>query len=191
MKKVSEKLLQQILHELKEIKVEQQGMKTELQELKVEVHEIKVEQQEMKAEVQEIKVEQQEMRAEVQEIKVEQQEMRTGVQAIKVEQQGMRTELQEVKAEQRLMSAKLDENIQITHAIFDRQEETDAKLGALTMDVHKIHGEITSIKEEQTLHSSILQQLAAGQARQEKILERLSFRSIEHESDIAELRRAK
>lgn len=37
---------------------------------------------------------------------------------------------------------------QMTRAIHDRQEETDAKLEALTMDVHKLHGEVTSLKQD-------------------------------------------
>jgi peptidoglycan hydrolase CwlO-like protein len=37
---------------------------------------------------------------------------------------------------------------QITRAIYDRQEETDAKLEALASDVHKLHGEITAIRQE-------------------------------------------
>lgn len=174
---VSEKILQQILHEFKEFKVELQGMKAEQQDIKVELKEMRTEQQDVKVELKEMRTEQQDMKVELKEMRAEQQDIKV--------------ELNEMRAEQSLMSARLDENIQLTRAIFDRQEETDAKLEALTMDVHKMRGEITSVKEEQTMHFSILQQLAAGQARQEKILERLSFRSIEHESDIAELRRAK
>ncbi|ERI09756.1 hypothetical protein [Aneurinibacillus aneurinilyticus] len=37
---------------------------------------------------------------------------------------------------------------QITRAIHDRQEETDAKLEALAMEVHKLHGEVASVKED-------------------------------------------
>ncbi|MNJ50405.1 hypothetical protein D3C77_456770 [compost metagenome] len=37
---------------------------------------------------------------------------------------------------------------QITTAIRDRQEETDAKLEALTMDVNKIHGSTVRIDQK-------------------------------------------
>lgn len=37
---------------------------------------------------------------------------------------------------------------QITTAIRDRQEETDAKLEALTMDVNKIHGSTVRIEQK-------------------------------------------
>ncbi len=62
-------------------------------------------------------------------------------------------ELKEIKSEQRSMKHDLDlvksqltENTNLTRAIFDRQEETDAKLEALTMDVHNLHVEVTDIK---------------------------------------------
>ncbi|AVD55934.1 MAG: hypothetical protein SOH59_07805 [Heyndrickxia faecalis] len=37
---------------------------------------------------------------------------------------------------------------QIVRTIRDRQEETDAKIDALSMDVHHVHGEIAGVKEE-------------------------------------------
>lgn len=45
------------------------------------------------------------------------------------------------------------------------------------MDVNKLHGQFTRLKE--------------GQERHDKLLEKLSVRSIEHEADISELRRIK
>lgn len=36
---------------------------------------------------------------------------------------------------------------QIVRSIRDRQETTDAKLDSLTMEVHKVHGEVTTIKD--------------------------------------------
>lgn len=66
---------------------------------------------------------------------------------------------------------------QMVRVIHDRQEETDAKLESLTLDVHKVHGELSSLKQ--------------GQERQEKILETLALRSIEQESELREVKRAK
>jgi len=37
---------------------------------------------------------------------------------------------------------------QIVRAIRDRQEESDAKLDSLSMDVHHVHGEIAVVKEK-------------------------------------------
>ncbi|MEK0285313.1 hypothetical protein P5F76_01075, partial [Caldifermentibacillus hisashii] len=42
----------------------------------------------------------------------------------------------------------LTETNQIVRAIRDRQDETDAKLDALSIDVHKLHGELNFVKEE-------------------------------------------
>ncbi|AZS18479.1 hypothetical protein EI981_26395 [Paenibacillus lutimineralis] len=89
----------------------------------------------------------------------------------------MKSELGSLKETQALMQSQLSETNAIVRAIRDRQEETDAKLDALSMDVHKLHGELTHLKE--------------GQERHERILEKLSLRSIEQETDISALRRAK
>lgn len=66
---------------------------------------------------------------------------------------------------------------QITTAIRDRQDETDAKLEALTMDIHRLNGTVEAIKEDVT-------ELKKGQLRQDKILESLAVRSLEQETDI-------
>ena len=80
--------------------------------------------------------------------------------------------------EQRLdnLDAGLKELFQLTKAIIHRQEMTDAKLEALTLDVHKIYGMMVSFQ--------------ASQERQDKILEMLSLRSLEQEGEIRDLRRA-
>ena len=62
-------------------------------------------------------------------------------------------------------------------AIIHNQEATNALLKALTEDVNYIKGDVMDIKDKL--------------GDQEKILERLALRSIEHEADIAELRRIK
>ena len=49
------------------------------------------------------------------------------------------------------------------------------------MDIHHIRGEVTS-------HQKILEQLSENRLRQGQILERLSVRSIEQETDIALLK---
>jgi hypothetical protein len=51
-------------------------------------------------------------------------------------------------------------------------------------DIHYIKGNVTLLKENQ-------QTMLLIQQEQQKILERLSFRSITQEADIAELRRMK
>lgn len=75
------------------------------------------------------------------------------------------------------IKSQLNEHTQLFHAIRDRQEETDAKLDALSMTVNYIQGDLTSLKE--------------GQERQDRILESLSLRSLEQETEIRELKRIK
>lgn len=131
----------------------------------------------------------QQILSELKEVKTDIQGMKTDIQGMKTDIQVLKTDVSSIKKEQQLMKIQLDENTQMIRAIYDRQEETDARQEALTMDVHKLHGEVASIKEEQILHSDILKKLADGQARQEKILERLSVRSIEQEAEILAVRR--
>lgn len=69
------------------------------------------------------------------------------------------------------------ELLQIVRSIRDRQETTDAKLDALTMEVHKIHGELTSIKKEQDRHN--------------KISTSPALHSLEQETELRELKQAK
>lgn len=45
------------------------------------------------------------------------------------------------------MKSQLDENTQLTKAIYHRQEETDAKLENLSFNHHKLHGDVSNIKE--------------------------------------------
>ncbi len=115
-----------------------------------------------------------------------------------------------------MMSDKLDmiyeavqELQQITRAIQNRQEETDAKLESLTLNIAHMQGDMTRMQEDMTRmqgdmaemkeelvsvkglvknHDALLEQLLKSQVRQEKILERLSIRSIEQESEIFTLR---
>jgi len=42
----------------------------------------------------------------------------------------------------------MNELRQVTRAILDRQDETDAKLEALTMEVHQLKGEVAELKRD-------------------------------------------
>lgn len=117
-------------------------------------------------------------------IEAEQSSMKTDFQSMKSDMQSIKTEMQSMKADivglkesQELMQTQISETNSIARAIRDRQEETDAKLDALSMDVHQLHGELSSIKVTQERH--------------EKILDKLSLRSIEQEADIHDLKLAK
>lgn len=78
----------------------------------------------------------------------------------------------------------LDELKQIVLALRDRQEESDAKIEALSMDMNKLHGVVAG-------HSELLHSIVDTQKRQEKILETLALRSIEQETELREFKRIK
>lgn len=146
---MSEQLLHQILQKLDHIEVEQMSMKTEMQTMKTDM----------------------------QTMKSDMQTMKSDIEIMKSDMGTVKSDILDLKESQGLMQIQLNETNAIVRAIRDRQEETDAKLDALSIDVHKLHGEIASIKEDQERH--------------EKILEKLSLRSIEQEADIRELKLAK
>ncbi|WP_050632163.1 hypothetical protein [Bacillus andreraoultii] len=56
--------------------------------------------------------------------------------------------LKPIKEELKTIKTQLDENTQITKSILHRQNETDAKMDSISIDVHKVHGELTFVKEE-------------------------------------------
>jgi chromosome segregation ATPase len=107
----------------------------------------------------------------------------------KLEQHDKRFDQQDKKFE--LMFSRLDhhENMIVsliksvatnnTHLV-----ELQADMDIVKDDVHYIKGDVTILKENQQI-------MLQMQQEQQKILERLSFRSITHEADIAELRRIK
>jgi len=153
---VNEKIAGQILEELKGIRESQQVMQNE-------IIDIKDSQQAMQTEIKS-------MQADIMGIKDSQQSMQTDIKS-------MKSEIKDIKESQHLMQTQLKETNEIVRAIRHRQEETDAKLDALSMDVYKLHGEVLSLKD--------------GQERQERILETLIIRSVEQEADIRDLKRTK
>ncbi|WP_346200781.1 hypothetical protein NSQ96_06960 [Caldifermentibacillus hisashii] len=70
------------------------------------------------------------------------------MQTIKGEVQILKGDMQTIKGEAQTIKSQVNENTQLLKAVIHRQEETDAKLDAISMDVHKLHGEINYIKEE-------------------------------------------
>ncbi|WP_373231761.1 hypothetical protein [Cohnella sp.] len=56
----------------------------------------------------------------------------------------------------------------ITSAVVNRIDESDAKINAISLDIHKIVGQVTAIQESQERH--------------ERLLEKLVLRSIEQET---------
>jgi len=114
-------------------------------------------------------------------------------------------DVQELKTDIHSLKSGQSEFYQIYRALRDRQDESDAKLDGMAMDVHRMQGDVTALKEGQiAMQSDIavmrtdISELKEGQRvmlsiqqEQQKILERLSIRSVSQEADIAELRRIK
>lgn len=45
------------------------------------------------------------------------------------------------------INSQLEENTQITKAFHYRQDETDAKIDTIAIDIHKLHGEVPFLKD--------------------------------------------
>ena len=80
----------------------------------------------------------------------------------------------------------MNELRQVTRAILDRQDETDAKLEALTMEVHQLKGEVAELKQDVAeLKQDVAElkqdvaDLKDGQDRHERVLETLALRALE------------
>lgn len=92
-------------------------------------------------------------------------------------QEAMQGRMDAMQETQELMQIQLKETNQIVSAILNRQDETDAKLDSMAMDIHKLRGDVTELKE--------------GQERQDRILELLSVRSLDQETQLSALKRVK
>ena len=102
---MSEKILLQILAEVKDLRIDVNGIKAEITGIKSEIT-----------------------------------GMKADINGIKSKITGMKADITSIKAQ-------LDENTQIIKVIRDCQEETDAKLENLTMDVHHMRGDLTALTE--------------------------------------------
>ncbi|MGG4461822.1 hypothetical protein ABEX29_26305 [Brevibacillus porteri] len=60
----------------------------------------------------------------------------------------------------------------VAHALMDRQDELDAKMEVLTMDVHQLKNDVAELKQD-------VAELKEGQDRHERILETLALRALE------------
>ncbi|MBB5325164.1 peptidoglycan hydrolase CwlO-like protein [Anoxybacillus tepidamans] len=89
-------------------------------------------------------------------IQQELREIREEQRVIREEQREIREEQRVIREEQQALKNGQKELYDLVNALIHRQEETDAKLESLTMDVHRMHGEITAMKQEiRTLNEKI------------------------------------
>ena len=87
------------------------------------------------------------LRTDVNDIKTDITGIKSEINGLKADITGIKSEITDMKADITSMKAQLDENTQIIKVIRDRQEETDAKLENLTMDVHHMRGDLTALTE--------------------------------------------
>jgi cell division protein FtsB len=77
----------------------------------------------------------------------------------------------------------------LLNAIIERLDVQNAHMEQMKMDIAQLQGDMKQLKEDVAVLKRDVSSLKEGQARQDKILERLSVRSIEQEAEIVELRR--
>lgn len=77
---------------------------------------------------------------------------------------------------------------QLFRVLLDRQEEFDAKLEAIAMDVHQLKGDVEAIKQDIVVMKQDIAvmkgdivELKDGLQRHERIMETLALRSLEFE----------
>lgn len=83
---------------------------------------------------------------EMQGIKKAMGSMKSEIKSMQGDIGSIKTEVGTIKTDARTIKTQLHENTQFIKAIHHRQEETDAKLEAMSLDVAKSHGEILSVK---------------------------------------------
>ncbi|WP_044894549.1 hypothetical protein [Bacillus alveayuensis] len=99
----------------------------------------------------------------------------------------------------------MDEIKALLNAIIERLDVQNAHMEQMKIDIAQLQGDMKQVKKDVAVLKedvAVLKEdvavlkrdvsaLKEGQARQDKILERLSVRSIEQEAEIVELRRMK
>lgn len=123
---MSEQLLKELLSEVKGIKSDITEMKKDITDMKSDITNMKSDITNMKSDITNMKSDIKLLRHDVDQLKIDTKRLRQDVD---------------------IMKPQLQENTEITKAIHHRQEETDARLESLSMDVAKAYGEISAVKE--------------------------------------------
>lgn len=63
-------------------------------------------------------------------------------------QEVLQEALNPIKNDIALIKVQLNETNEIVRAIRDRQEETDAKIESMDMEIHKLHGSVAALNEK-------------------------------------------
>ncbi|MET3292176.1 UNVERIFIED_CONTAM: uncharacterized small protein (DUF1192 family) [Brevibacillus sp. OAP136] len=85
----------------------------------------------------------------------------------------------------------LDELKQIVFSLRDGQEEIRAEMEglAVSLSVAEIGGRVTAIESEMRVMKADIAELKNGQLRQNDMLATLSYRTLDHETQLCNLRR--
>ncbi|MBE2940610.1 hypothetical protein [Anoxybacillus flavithermus] len=127
-----------------------------LEKILLVVTDIQKELQDIREEQKAIREEQQAIREEQMAIREEQKTFREEINSLREEMNAFRKEQQLIREEQQALKNGQKELYDLMNALLHRQDETDAKLEALTMDVHHMRGEMTAMKQEiHTLNEKI------------------------------------
>lgn len=116
------------------------------------------------------------------------------LQPIEKELLALKKEVTDIKVEQQKTNERLDgieAKLDATKEQVVKNAEGISLLQAEQQEMKSFVEQIPEIKQAVTETSQDVKTLMTSQAKQDKILERLSVRSIEHEADIAELRKIK
>ncbi|MFZ3590945.1 hypothetical protein ACOI1C_17230, partial [Bacillus sp. DJP31] len=104
---------------------------------------------------------------------------------------GMQQDISRMQNDIHMLDTRQFELNQMVSSIRDNQLAQREGHDSLVHDVAEMKGEIKSIDKKLENVSSTLDQLVESQERKDKILESLSLRSLEQETDIRELKRIK
>ncbi|MEK5069191.1 hypothetical protein [Sporosarcina sp. FSL K6-1508] len=101
---------------------------------------------------------------------------------ILAEMKEIKIEITDIKTEMTSVKTQLNENTQIVKVIRDRQEESDAKLENLAMDVHHMRGDLTALTGSVATIKEELEFTSHKTVRNEKEIFKLRKNSFESKS---------
>jgi uncharacterized coiled-coil DUF342 family protein len=134
------------------------------------LREIVAEMKRMNNGYQELAAEVRDLTSEVRDLRVSHQELAAEVRDLRVSHQELAAEVRDLRVSHQGLLVSHQELTLVVRAVRENQEVTNAKLDALISETRK---------------------LSDGQERHEKILQSLTMRSLEQETEIRELRRFK
>jgi len=118
-----------------------------------------------------------EIRSDVTTLKSDVAVLKSDISMLKSDVSTLKSDISMLKEKVDILEGKSDEQRDLLSALEHRTEKNTALLHSLAENINYIKGDLKRVADNQEKH--------------EKLLERLSLRSIEHEADIAHLRRVR